>query len=128
MTSALMPLCSRHGAPTLPLVAGIPPGQPRAAMGSGPERHPRAFALAFAMLHEVSNPQRLLADVYNALRAGAKLLLAEPVGHVRAKEFETTLALAQELGFALESRPAIRRSHAVMLLKPNHRYMKYEPV
>ena len=76
------------------------------------------FALAFAMVHEVPNPQRLLADVYNALRAGAKLLLAEPVGHVRAKEFETTLALARELGFALESRPAIRRSHAALLRKP----------
>ena len=75
------------------------------------------FALAFAMVHEVPQPKVLLADVCAALKTGAKLLLAEPAGHVKAEEFVTTLALARESGFGLESRPVIRRSHAAVLIK-----------
>ena len=75
------------------------------------------FALAFAMVHEVPKPRTLLADIYDALRAGGKLLLAEPKGHVRSEAFETTLGLARESGFALNSRPAIRRSHSAVLVK-----------
>ena len=78
------------------------------------------FALAFAMVHEVLKPELLFADIYASLRAGGRLLLAEPAGHVRSEEFEATLALARELGFALESRPAIRRSHAAVLVKPQN--------
>jgi SAM-dependent methyltransferase len=75
------------------------------------------FALAFAMVHEVPQPRALLGEVFASLRLGARLLLAEPVGHVKSQEFEATVALAQEVGFALESRPAIRRSHAAVLVK-----------
>ncbi len=75
------------------------------------------FALAFAMVHEVAKPRTLLADIYDALRAGGKLLLAEPMGHVRSEAFETTLSLAREAGFAPDSRPAIRRCHAAVLVK-----------
>jgi len=75
------------------------------------------FALAFAMVHEVPQPRLLLAEIFSALKAGARLLLTEPVGHVTREEFEATLALAKELGFGLESRPAIRRSQAAVLIK-----------
>ena len=75
------------------------------------------FTLAFAMVHEVPQPRALLADVYRALRAGGKLLVAEPVGHVKPEEFEGTLALARELGFGLESRPVIRRSQTGLLIR-----------
>jgi ubiquinone/menaquinone biosynthesis C-methylase UbiE len=74
------------------------------------------FALAFAMVHEVPQPKLLLGDLYSALRAGGKLLIAEPVGHVTAEEFELTLAMAKDAGFSLESRPVIRRSQAAALL------------
>ncbi len=76
------------------------------------------FALAFAMVHEVPKPKLLLEDIQAALRPGGKLLVAEPVGHVTAAAFEVTLSLARELGFALELRPAIPRSHAAVLGKP----------
>lgn len=75
------------------------------------------FALAFAVVHEVPQPRMFLADIYRALRPDGKLLLAEPAGHVSSKEFGATLALAKEVGFALESRPTLRRSHAAMLVK-----------
>jgi len=76
------------------------------------------FALTFAMVHEVPDPAHLLAEVYRLLKGGAALLLAEPVGHVTAPDFERTLALAGQAGFAETGRPQIRLSHAVVLVKP----------
>jgi SAM-dependent methyltransferase len=75
------------------------------------------FALAFAMVHEVPNPATLFADIHNALKPAGKLLLVEPAGHVRVGAFESSLAQAGEAGFAAESRPALRRSHAAVLVR-----------
>ncbi|MGO9200886.1 MAG: methyltransferase domain-containing protein [Limisphaerales bacterium] len=75
------------------------------------------FALAFAMVHEVPRAETLLGDLHDALKPGAKLLLAEPLGHVSVDEFERTLAAGRNTGFELESRPAIRRSRAAVLLR-----------
>lgn len=76
------------------------------------------FALAFAMVHEVPNAKVLLADLHDALKPGAKLLFAEPVGHVSSDAFNATLAEAKHAGFTVESRPTIRRSQAVVLARP----------
>jgi SAM-dependent methyltransferase len=75
------------------------------------------FALAFAMVHEVTNPAAFFSDIHKALRPGGKLLVAEPVGHVRSVAFEATLVQAREAGLALASRPTIRRSHAAVLVR-----------
>jgi len=75
------------------------------------------FALAFAMVHEVPSAEALLADLYDALKPGAKMLLAEPVGHVSTKDYQNTLAMAQNVGFAIESRPSIRRSQSVVFVR-----------
>jgi hypothetical protein len=75
------------------------------------------FALAFAMVHEVANARTLLADLHVALKPGAKLLIAEPSGHVSAEAFKDTLAVAKQEGFNLESHPPIRRSRAAVLAR-----------
>ncbi len=75
------------------------------------------FALAFAVVHEVPNAEALLRDLHEALKPGARLLLAEPAGHVRTKAFEETLAVAGKAGFAIASRPSVRRSHAAVLAR-----------
>jgi ubiquinone/menaquinone biosynthesis C-methylase UbiE len=75
------------------------------------------FALAFAVVHEVPKPEVLFMDICQALKAGAKLLIAEPAGHVRADAFAATLRLAKESGFELESRPVIWRSHTAVLVR-----------
>jgi ubiquinone/menaquinone biosynthesis C-methylase UbiE len=75
------------------------------------------FALVFAMLHEVPGVEAVLADLHDALKPGAKMLLAEPVGHVSAKEFQNMIVMAQNAGFIIGSRPAIRRSRAVVLVR-----------
>jgi ubiquinone/menaquinone biosynthesis C-methylase UbiE len=73
------------------------------------------FALAFAMVHEVSNQAALLSDIYRALKPGGELLFAEPSGHVPAKAFEASLARARETGFVVETGPSIRRSQTAVL-------------
>lgn len=73
------------------------------------------FALAFAVVHEVSKSAELFMDMRRALKARGTLLLAEPAGHVRAAAFESILKLAKATGFVFESRPGIWRSHTAVL-------------
>ncbi len=75
------------------------------------------FALAFAMVHEVSNPAALFADIHTALKPGGKLLFAEPAGHVSAEDFDASVKQARKAGLVMESRPTIRRSHAAVLVR-----------
>ncbi len=75
------------------------------------------FALAFAMVHEVPDAARFFAEVSAAMKPGAKLLLAEPKGHVNEPQFAETLELAARSGLRLESRPVISASHAAVLVK-----------
>jgi len=75
------------------------------------------FALTFAMVHEVPDPVRFLAEVAATLKPGARLLLAEPAGHVNEQQFDATLELAGRAGLGVESRPAISVSRAALLVK-----------
>ena len=76
---------------------------------------PCDFALAFAMLHEVPDPARLLAGIHACLKPGGRLLLAEPRLHVSARAFDDELALAARAGLTLCARPAVRWCHVALL-------------
>jgi ubiquinone/menaquinone biosynthesis C-methylase UbiE len=91
---------------------------PEDGMGLGDLAGQVDFALAFAMVHEVPDAARFLAEVSGALKPGARLLLAEPKGHVSEPQFAATLELAARSGLRLESQPVIRASHAALLVKP----------
>jgi 2-polyprenyl-3-methyl-5-hydroxy-6-metoxy-1,4-benzoquinol methylase len=73
------------------------------------------FALAFAVVHEVPDPPRFLAEVATALRSSGRLLIAEPQGHVKPDAFERTLQAAEEAGLKLLDRPEVPRSRAALL-------------
>lgn len=73
------------------------------------------FALAFALVHEVPDKDKLFSEIHDALKPDSKLLLAEPRGHVSRQAFERTVSLAQSRGFEVVDNPDIRRSHAVLL-------------
>ena len=75
------------------------------------------FALAFYSAHEVPDPQRLVGDLHASLRYGAKLLVAEPVGHVTRAAFQAFLGRAEQVGFMQLESPPIRWSHAALLLR-----------
>jgi ubiquinone/menaquinone biosynthesis C-methylase UbiE len=75
------------------------------------------FGLAFAVVHEVVDQPRFFAEIYQALKPGGLLLVAEPRQHVGARKFEAEIDIAQKTGFAIETRPRITQSHAVVLRK-----------
>ncbi len=75
------------------------------------------FALAFAMVHEVPDPGRFFAEVAAALKPGARVLLAEPKGHVNETDFAATLRLAAEQGLDLVNRPDIAGSLSAVLVR-----------
>lgn len=74
------------------------------------------FVLAFALVHEVPDKERLFAEIYNTMKQTGKLLLAEPKGHVSKLDFETTVTIAQNAGFEVLHDLKIQRSRAVLLL------------
>jgi len=75
------------------------------------------FALAFAVVHEVPNQERLFREIHNAMKTGAMLLVSEPTGHVKPDAFQQTMAVAKGAGFEEVARPEIKRSISVVLKK-----------
>ncbi len=76
------------------------------------------FALLFALVHEVPDQARFLAEVAQAMRPGSRALFCEPAGHVSRDAFERSLDLAAKAGLAVEARPKVWRSHGAVLVKP----------
>jgi ubiquinone/menaquinone biosynthesis C-methylase UbiE len=77
------------------------------------------FALAFFFVHEVRDADRLFRELHAALKPGGRLLFVEPVLHVSWRAYARSLALAQQAGLAVESRPRYRLSRAAVLSKPD---------
>jgi ubiquinone/menaquinone biosynthesis C-methylase UbiE len=75
------------------------------------------FVLAFAVIHEVPDPKRLLTEIIEALKPDGKFLIAEPAGHVSINDFNNTVQLAEQIGFHIISKPKISRSNAIILSK-----------
>ena len=75
------------------------------------------FSLAFAVVHEFPDAGRFFAEVAEASKPGALLLLAEPKVHVKRTAFEAELEGARKVGFEIKAWPGIRHSHAALLGK-----------
>jgi cyclopropane fatty-acyl-phospholipid synthase-like methyltransferase len=75
------------------------------------------FVLAMAVVHEMPSSRRFFAEVAEAMKPGAMLLLAEPSGHVKKDAFEAELRDASAAGLEVTSRPEISRSQAALLKK-----------
>ena len=78
---------------------------------------PVDFALAFWMVHEVSDTGGFLRQVRSCLRPNGKFLVTEPWFHVSAKAFRRTLATAEDVGLKLSHRPPIRLCRTAVLVK-----------
>jgi ubiquinone/menaquinone biosynthesis C-methylase UbiE len=75
------------------------------------------FALAFAVVHEIPDIPSFFAEIFMALKPGARCLVAEPKWHVSAKDFETTRVAAQQKGLNVVGEPQITRCRAALLKK-----------
>jgi ubiquinone/menaquinone biosynthesis C-methylase UbiE len=75
------------------------------------------FVLAFAMVHEMPSSAVFFQEAAQAMKPDARLLLAEPAGHVKPALFDAELASAAQAGLHVSDRPAIRRSLAAVLIK-----------
>lgn len=73
------------------------------------------FVLAMAVVHEMPSSSSFFAEVAQAMKPGATLLLAEPSGHVQKAAFEAELQDAAAAGLELTDRPVIPRSQAALL-------------
>lgn len=73
------------------------------------------FVLAFAVVHEVPDARRLFAEIAQAMKPGARCLVAEPKMHISAEEFEQTLAAASEAGLTPAGKLSIWGSRTALL-------------
>jgi ubiquinone/menaquinone biosynthesis C-methylase UbiE len=85
------------------------------SLGTGDLEGAVDFAMTFAVVHEVPEPARLLAEIRSALHPKGRFLLAEPAGHVSRERFSETIAAAEAMGLSVSDRPEIRMSHAALL-------------
>lgn len=76
------------------------------------------FCLAFAVVHEFPDARKACEQIFAALRPGGRVLLAEPILHVRRSDFEATVTAAQAAGFSAVEGPAIPLSRTVLLERP----------
>jgi len=86
-------------------------------MGIGDLQEKVDFTLAFAVVHEFPDAGHFFAEVARASKQNARMLLAEPRGHVRDERFQAELKTAATVGLVATEPPAIPRSLAALLAK-----------
>ena len=75
------------------------------------------FAIAFWMLHEVQSLNRFMAQLYDVVKPGGKLLVAEPRFHVSRSFFQMQMEVIRSAGFNLVNQPDIPLSSASLFSK-----------
>jgi ubiquinone/menaquinone biosynthesis C-methylase UbiE len=73
------------------------------------------FALAFWMVHEVTDTRKFFLQVYTILKPTGTFLIAEPKMHVTRARFEEMLFCALDTGFTILATPSVRLSRSVVL-------------
>lgn len=73
------------------------------------------FVLAFWMIHEVSDQQRLFEELKAVMNPGCRLLIIEPKIHVTEKSFKNMISRLDLTGLEIIERPKIWFSRSVLL-------------
>ncbi len=76
-----------------------------------------SFTLAFHVLHETGDIERMLSEIFRITRPGGLLLIAEPCFPVGANEFDETASAAIRADFTGLESPPILFSRAALLRK-----------
>lgn len=72
------------------------------------------FILAFWIVHEVPDQDRLFRELKSFLKPDGNLYIIEPKFHVSLKSFESMIALAEHIGFKIIERPKVIFSRAIL--------------
>ena len=83
------------------------------------------FAAAIHMVHEVHNQASFFKDVLDALKAGGRLLVVEPRGHVSKSQLAQTVAIAEETGFESGAPPENGQSLPLQSRQVSQDYRDY---
>ena len=75
------------------------------------------FVLAFAMVHEVPNPQLFFRETSTCLKAKGRVLFGEPSGHVSEAQFADSLKMAEREGLVVVKELDITGSRTALLEK-----------
>lgn len=73
------------------------------------------FILAFWMVHEVPDHERLIEELKSILKPGGKLYIIEPKIHVGRPAFQKLSDRLVKTGFTIADRPKVFFSRAIML-------------
>lgn len=74
-------------------------------------------AVAFFVVHEVPDVPGLFKQIHAVLKPGAKLLIAEPKGHVSKKDFEAYVTIAVQTGFQRHENFTVAGSRGIAFVK-----------
>jgi len=74
------------------------------------------FVLAFYMIHEVPDQNKLFEELKSILMHGGKLFIIEPKFHVSKKAFEDMIEKIKIVGFEIIERPSVFFSRSVLLV------------
>ncbi len=69
------------------------------SLGLGDIKEQIDFALAFAVIHEITDETRFFGETCEVIKPGGRFLISEPKGHVSDRDFHNTLLSAQNEGF-----------------------------
>ena len=75
------------------------------------------FAALFMVVHEVPDKGFLFKQLFNMLKSGSSMLIAEPRGHVSMKEFEQSVNLAIQEGFKKGNPVKVSSCRGIVLIK-----------
>jgi ubiquinone/menaquinone biosynthesis C-methylase UbiE len=73
------------------------------------------FVLAFWMVHEVPDQQRLFEELKSVMNSGGRILIVEPKIHVTEKAFKKMTDLLELAGLIIIERPNVCLSRTVLL-------------
>ena len=73
------------------------------------------FVLAFYMIHEVPDQDRLFNELKSILKPNGKIYIIEPRFHVTKKAFEEMMNKVRSIGFEIIDQPKVFFSRAVLL-------------
>lgn len=73
------------------------------------------FVLAFWMVHEVPDQQRLFVELKSILNPNGRIWIIEPKIHVKKRSFKKMITLCESAGFEIIERPKVCLSRTVIL-------------